>query len=235
MTLLELSATGLVPLFPLPDVCLLPGESLPFYVFEPRYRRMLADALASEKLIALARLQPGFDGEYGGNPPVYPCMGVGEIVAHRPRGDGTSEIVLRGIARARLCDVVKPLPYRLGRLVDLPEVHSDREREAAAALALRDALAPLESDFRRIGCDLDRLCAADDLAWRVAVLLDLLPSEKQALLESDDRVARLERLLPAVGREEHRARMRLLLTQIALRRDPSGTLPDVGAEEGADP
>jgi Lon protease-like protein len=220
--LFEASPTGLVPLFALPDACLLPGESLPFYVFESRYRRMLADALEGERLIALARLQPGFESEYSGTPPVYPCMGVGEIVAHRPWPDGTSEIVLCGIARARLCEVVKPLPYRLGRLVDLPEQVADEARCASVARALRDELAPLEDAFKKLDCDLDRLCAAADLPWRLALLLDLAVDDKQALLEADERCERLERLLIEVRNDGQRLRIRQLLRQIEKRRERGG-------------
>lgn len=212
--LLDASSTGLVPVFPLPDACLLPGESLPFFVFEPRYRRLLADALEGERLIALARLVPGYEEDYEGNPAVYPCMGVGEIVRHVPRPDGTSEIVLRGIARARLADVVKPLPYRLARLVDLPEFISDPRRESALRDALVARLAPLAANFERVGCSLAALRAAPDIAWRLALLVDLDADVKQALLEADDHVERLEILSREIACDGKRERMRALLRVI---------------------
>jgi Lon protease-like protein len=212
--LLDASSTGLVPVFPLPDACLLPGESLPFFVFEPRYRRLLADALEGERLIALARLVPGYEEDYEGNPAVYPCMGVGEIVRHVPRPDGTSEIVLRGIARARLADVVKPLPYRLARLVDLPEFVSDPRRESALRDALVARLAPLAANFERVGCSLAALRAAPDIAWRLALLVDLDADVKQALLEADDHVERLEILSREIACDGKRERMRALLRVI---------------------
>lgn len=221
--LLDASPTGLVPLFALPDVSLLPGESLPFYVFEPRYRRMLADALEGEGLIALARLAPGFEADYEGNPAVLPCMGVGEIVRHEPRPDGTSEIVLRGIARARLCDVVKPLPYRLGRLVDLPEVVSDPRREIALRDLLIDRLAPLAPNFERVGCSLHALRDASDMAWRIALLVDLDADVKQRLLEADDHVERLEILARELACEMKRERMRDLLRVIERQRRRGGS------------
>jgi uncharacterized protein len=216
-TLLEASATGLVPIFALPDVCLLPGESLPFHVFEPRYRRMLADALEGERLIALARLQPGFEATYEGNPAVYPCMGVGEIAAHRPHGNGASEVVLRGIARARLCEVVKTLPYRLGRLVDLPETCSSAESESELRAALGDVLEPLRSDFARANCALEQLIAAPDVVWRIGLLLHIDVAAKQSLLESDDQVERLSLVLREVTRDLQRARIKTLLRHLASR------------------
>ena len=41
----------LLPLFPLPNVLLLPETTLPLHVFEPRYRTMLSDALAGDRVI----------------------------------------------------------------------------------------------------------------------------------------------------------------------------------------
>ncbi|MBI3455520.1 MAG: LON peptidase substrate-binding domain-containing protein [Candidatus Rokubacteria bacterium] len=34
-----------IPIFPLPDVVFFPETVLPLHVFEPRYRRMIADCL----------------------------------------------------------------------------------------------------------------------------------------------------------------------------------------------
>jgi hypothetical protein len=42
--------------FPLPGVVVLPGMPTPFHIFEPRYRAMTADALAGDRMLALATL-----------------------------------------------------------------------------------------------------------------------------------------------------------------------------------
>ena len=49
-----LSATMTVPLFPLPNVFLFPGQVLPLHIFEPRYRKMIADVLDGPGRIAVA-------------------------------------------------------------------------------------------------------------------------------------------------------------------------------------
>jgi hypothetical protein len=38
-----------IPLFPLPNVAVLPYLELPLHVFEPRYREMLADTMAGNR------------------------------------------------------------------------------------------------------------------------------------------------------------------------------------------
>jgi len=46
----------LLPLFPL-DVVLLPGAPLPLHVFEPRYKEMIGECLAGDKLFGIVRSQ----------------------------------------------------------------------------------------------------------------------------------------------------------------------------------
>ena len=47
----------------LPDCTLFPHGGLPLYVFEERYRTMLADALAGDCVFAVGRVRQGADGQ----------------------------------------------------------------------------------------------------------------------------------------------------------------------------
>ena len=60
-----------IPIFPLQDVVLFPNSSAPLHIFEPRYRAMVADALEGDSIIGMVLLQPGYEAEYEGRPPVY--------------------------------------------------------------------------------------------------------------------------------------------------------------------
>jgi len=51
--------SDLLPLFPLPNVVLFPNVFLPLHIFEPRYRDMVADALASDRMIGMVLLRMG--------------------------------------------------------------------------------------------------------------------------------------------------------------------------------
>ena len=79
----ELPAASLeqLPLFPLPDVVLFPGTLMPLHIFEQRYRDMTRDVIAGDRLIAIARLRPGYENDYYGRPPVYETCGVGVVAA----------------------------------------------------------------------------------------------------------------------------------------------------------
>jgi Lon protease-like protein len=203
------SKTGLVPLFPLPEACLLPGELMPLYVFEPRYRDLLAAAVAGEQLVAVARFQPGWEEAYYLNPPVYPCMGVGRIAAHRRRPDGTSDIVLRGIARVRLLVVVKDLPFRLARVDDLPEVVPDAARLEGLAREIAASLEGLGAN-ELLGALEGERCASE-LPGRLACLLQYDADARQRILEADDVAERLQVVLGLLRCcEERRRRERLV-------------------------
>ena len=45
--------SDLLPLFPLPNVVLFPNVFLPLHIFEPRYRDMVRDALAGDRMIGM--------------------------------------------------------------------------------------------------------------------------------------------------------------------------------------
>ena len=50
--------SGVVPLFPLPSLVLLPDTVVPLLIFEDRYRTMTKEALEGERLIAMALMKP---------------------------------------------------------------------------------------------------------------------------------------------------------------------------------
>ena len=80
MSLFRLSEQDLaaLPVFPLPNVVLFPEAILPLHVFEPRYRELVREVLSGRKLMAVARLKPGFEDDYEGRPPVFDVCGVGQ-------------------------------------------------------------------------------------------------------------------------------------------------------------
>ncbi|MBT6793443.1 MAG: ATP-dependent protease, partial [Gammaproteobacteria bacterium] len=42
-----------IALFPIPDLVAFPGHEVPLHVFEPRYRKMVADSVAAERPIGV--------------------------------------------------------------------------------------------------------------------------------------------------------------------------------------
>lgn len=198
-----------IPLFPL-KVVLFPGALLPLHIFEPRYRRLLADVAADDHRFGI--LPPGDDG---GLPAPGAIGCVARIRGLQPLPDGRSNIVVSGEHRFRyLGPAAADSPYGQGvveRVDDVPDVqipnHADTDR--LHALATRYARA-LEA---RNDQPLDRSFSGDAavLSFEAAALLEWEFEERQRMLEIrsvSERVARLLHALPALV---HAAEQRALL------------------------
>lgn len=103
-----LSFSGVVRLFPLPNLVMFPHVLQPLHVFEPRYRDMLEDALAGDRLIAMAILSPGWEKDYEGQPAVEKTACLGRIATHAQLPDGRYNLLLAGVARVVLGDELSP-------------------------------------------------------------------------------------------------------------------------------
>lgn len=193
-----------VPLFPLPNVVLLPRAILPLHIFEDRYRQMTADALASDRLIAMALLKPGWEKSYHGRPPIEEVVCVGKILQHERLDDGRYNLLLQGVGRARLRELNDQLPYRRGHL----EWIIESEVLEIDLADQRQKLRELFDDHRIKNTDLTRQLRrlfdspvttpdlADVLAF--SLLTDL--QDKQALLADADVVHRVEKIIDLLSR-----------------------------------
>ena len=120
-TILE-NFDGIARLFPLPNLVMFPGVVQGLHVFESRYRQMTAEALASDSLIALVMLKPGWEDDYEERPPIEAVACLGHIGWHEQLPDGRYNLRLRGLARVRIIEELPgELPYRTARV----EVISD--------------------------------------------------------------------------------------------------------------
>src|SRR6185503_13169937 len=109
-----------VPVMTLPSATLFPQALLPLYIFEPRYRQMLADMLRTDRMFSVAMQQPGKQRE-------APCTvaGLGLIRVSVGHQDGTSHLILQGLARVELVDTVRVRPYRIASIRPLQPTAND--------------------------------------------------------------------------------------------------------------
>src|SRR5947209_10191385 len=140
--------SDLLPLFPLPNVVLFPNVFLPLHIFEPRYREMVADALASDRMIGMVLLRPGWERtshDPHAMPPVYP-IGCSGVMTHVERiADGRYNIVLRGVERFRIEREDHARSYRravVERLVEQPMAARDRAAIRVYRSKLESLVAP---------------------------------------------------------------------------------------------
>jgi len=204
--------SDLLPLFPLPNVVLFPNVFLPLHIFEPRYREMVADAIASDRMIGMVLLRPGWEHDYERRPPVYP-IGCSGIVTHFDRlPDGRYNIVLRGLERFRIVEEDHSRSYRRA-LVELlreeppafedrPSISRYRSRlesllhtEAERGNSLKHLQSGPCDESRAIDVKIPSAMSDEDLVNALAQYLDLEPLEKQALLEKQGLCTRAESLV----------------------------------------
>jgi len=192
----------LLPLFPLPNVVLFPNVFLPLHIFEARYREMVADAVASDRLIGMVLLRPGWERNYEGRPAVYP-IGCSGVMTHVERlGDGRYNLVLRGLERFRIVEEDHDRPYRRAVVEPLLEqalAAEDREAIRLQRSKLESMLSPVRSDLGegRLVAEarMPASMSDEDLVNALAQYLNLEPLEKQALLEKPNLRTRAESLV----------------------------------------
>lgn len=97
---------------------LFPQAMMPLFIFEPRYREMLEHALETDRIFAVAALDDREEDAEALETP-YSVAGVGVIRACKQNPDGTSNLILQGLARVEFEDIVCEEPYRRARIRQL--------------------------------------------------------------------------------------------------------------------
>lgn len=208
----------------LPNV-LFPQALLPLHIYEPRYRRMVADALTGERMFIVAMQKAGQVREV---PSSVAGLGIIRVCVKNP--DGTYHLILQGIARVELMKVVRYKPYRCQGMRELqaspnskPEVDALLERiRNLVGERLKLGSYPFHSSHKSqkgkeasnypsvkeiIGY-MKQLTNPEELADLISCAL--LPGvvERQAILEAVELEPRLNRLIDFLSAEirNHRKR-----------------------------
>jgi Lon protease-like protein len=183
-----------IPVFPLAGAILFPRTQLPLHIFEPRYRQMVRDALAGDRLIGM--VQPRDSNE---PPALFNTGCIGHIEAAEELEDGRFNLVLEGLSRFRIArELEVDTPYR--QVEADSSGFADADEEDPLGLAHR---ADLEQEARRYAdalgyaVDWEAVTRLDDemLVNGIAQIAPLDVGSKQALLEAPDMAARCELLV----------------------------------------
>jgi len=196
-------------IFPLAGALLFPRMHLPLHIFEPRYRALVSDAMARDRLIAM--IQPCGSGE---KPPLYMMGCVGHIAQVEALEDGRYNIVLEGRSRFRLVrELEVSTPFRQVEGELLP----DEEEGSTLSLLERSGL---EAESRKFATahgyavDWESVSRLDDeaLVNGIAQIAPFDAAAKQALLEAaslSDRCELIVQLLQFFGRHDGEDRVTL--------------------------
>ena len=183
-----------IPIFPLEVTMLFPGVSRPLYIFEPRYRAMVADALKGDRIIGMVMLKPGYEANYEGRPPIYEIGCAGVITDVEELSGGRFNIVLRGLVKFRVTGEDQSRPYRLARVDAIPEVLDDAEKAALRKQRQRLEVLVTSGSDSKVPPEMPD----EELVNMLAQYVPLGRVERQALLELNSVLLRSQALIDLI-------------------------------------
>ncbi|MES2707843.1 MAG: LON peptidase substrate-binding domain-containing protein [Verrucomicrobiota bacterium] len=193
-----------VPVMLLPECNVFPRGLLPLYIFEPRYRAMLAQALRTDRLLCVGTLRhcpEGLCPEGDENIHEYSTAAVIRACVEYP--DGTSRLVLQGLRRVKFTGWEQRQPFRTARIEPVVSRDSAPEASRCAATSLLKRVLRLmrkNSDLgEQLACRLEALTDPEHLADFVAAHFVTEALARQPLLamtEISERLTYLEKILP---------------------------------------
>lgn len=182
-----------LPVMVLPGVTLFPNALLPLFIFEPRYREMLEEALSAGRMVAMAMPRNREESE------VEMIAGAGLVRACIRNDDGTSNLILQGVCRVRFTGWDQSSPYRVARVEELRSHEGEQDDLESKVIQLH----ALCARFKEQGIELpSQFEAYLNQITSIGVITDLVastlitdPRVRQMLLEEVEIPRRLEKLL----------------------------------------
>jgi len=211
-----------VPVMTLPNCVFFPQALMPLHIYEPRYRRMLKDVLATDRIFVVA----GLDLKLAGTPeqfePPHHVATLGIIRACQENANGTANLLLQGLARVGIEQILREEPYRRiavrpllsapgAKAADLRILQSDLMRLITLKQKLGVEVAEEMADFLR-GVDDPDTCV-DLAAFSMCEDAKL----KQRLLETLDTFRRFQLF---------NAKLKVEIEEIKLQKKLQGHLSD---------
>ncbi len=142
----EITIPHEVAVMTLPNLTFFPQALLPLHIFEPRYRKMLSDALGSHRLFAVAGLNTSKLG--AAFEPPYRIATLGIVRACQGQEDGTSNLLLQGLTRVEFTEILGEEPYRRVRIRALASEEGDGEEQNAKLRAQVSRLLSMRQRLR---------------------------------------------------------------------------------------
>ena len=151
-----------IGIFPLPGLVLFPRTILPLHIFEPRYVRLIRDALDADARIGAANLKTGWEDDYFGAPPIHRVFTIARILHHDELEDDRYNIIIEGVQRAEFVEEMEPTGYRRIRANPLVELMGPEERAELTELrqemlGLAEELGREESEFAKVLANLENV------------------------------------------------------------------------------
>lgn len=198
MTHSTLQIPSPLPFMRLPNAVLFPDSMLPLYIFEEKYRSMLAECLGSHRMFGIVLVPNDATSEAPFGNSQLQVAGAGLIRACVSSPDGSSNLILQGLARVRLVEFLPGKPYPLASLEVLNDQIDDPGEVERLALRLEARCRRMREVWKEFPKQLRPLL---DVPTSPSRLCDILaasmvrePASRQRLLETLSLANRLELL-----------------------------------------
>jgi len=211
-----------IPAMTLRDVVFFPNAMMPLRIFEDRYRQMLKDVVAGDRIFAIVAERENVSPDEEMDEPPFEVATAGVIRVSKKHDDGTSFVLLQGIERLRVRHIVQEEPYRVLK-VEPWETVVDGE-----PYSLREELLSEMKTNKELGGDVtdevyDYLSPLDDVVTFVDLAAFTLCKHvvrKQAMLEVQKLSRRAQMLIDD---------LRSANKELKLYKDLLGDQPDSGS------
>jgi Lon protease-like protein len=179
-----------VPLFPLPDVILFPGQVLPLHVFEPRYRQMTHDLLDGTGELVIGTVLGDDRQQLADVAPVQKIAGLGRLEKYEPIDDGRFLIVVLGLRRVEVHPQVSDHPYPIAA------IHPIADEQMPVDLDLREQLI---AELRQKGFNeaIPDSTSVSQLADFVLMLTPMEIGQRYAIFSETNTDGRIQEILQA--------------------------------------
>ncbi|HUG36643.1 MAG TPA: endopeptidase La [Candidatus Limnocylindrales bacterium] len=193
-----------LPVLPLRDAVVLPMTAVPLVVGQPRSVQLVDDVMRGNRMLALVtQRDPATEPAKLEDLHRMGTVGMIHQLARVP--DGTVRIMVQGIERIRLSDLVQTEPYVVARV----EVAREQPVTGPELDGVRRAVVDIFRRLVEVSAELpDELAVAADnvadprhVAYFIASVVPVDTAARQALLEAEPITAKLHRLVDILQRE----------------------------------
>ncbi len=202
----SVSIPGVLPLLPVRDFVIFPHMVLPLFVGREMSIKAIEEALNGNRMILLAT-QKSQEVENPQPKDVYTVGTVGMIMRMLKLPDGRIKILVQGVAKARILEYTQDTPYYTVRIEQLPESPPTQATLEVEALmrTVKEQLERVISYGKLMLPDLlvviENLEDPGRLADMIASNLGIKVEAGQAVLETQDPVARLKKVNDILAKE----------------------------------
>src|SRR4028118_1737938 len=184
-----------LPILPVPDIFVFPHPVVPLFVGREKSVAALEAAMGADKeLFLVAQLDPGEDDP--DRDALYDLGGVATAMQLLKLPDGTVRVLVEGLRRARLVDLVQSDGYMSAEVEDVEEQGADGPEAQALMRSVVDQFENYAKLNKRLppetGIQLGEIEDASILADAVASNLSIKVADKQALLGELNPARRME-------------------------------------------